>query len=224
MTDSQLLPTNLSHLVSLYSDGKTYSEQEPKSELRLGFIQDELQYVPTKSLLKYKMAYQLAENHIKSTDPNFKIFVNPDVDTVAGIFLSLLGSFSYEQLLNPGAEYVTENLHPSCSLIHYIDKLIIDREYEVCAELSSETHYEVNDPPSKDRFTNLVKKIKHNPYDHIDEHFKVCRTLYTYFLLSDTTGKYKSTISWREYEEDFIAYIEANFEYLHKKIDPKKLK
>lgn len=131
MTSS--LPSSLENLVLEYKDENTYKQNLNNSNpvIRDQTILDELANIGINEIINFKLARQLAINYLEIADYD----INIDLSCLAGIFLSLLGTFSYEELLNPKEQgFQIENL--TISVDDYIFLLLNSIQNKVTDYLS----------------------------------------------------------------------------------------
>lgn len=124
------LPPSIENLVQEYNDEKVYRENLNNTNqlLRKQILKEELKNISVNETVNFKLSRQLAINFIEKFSNND---INVDLSCLTGIFLSLLGIFTYEQLLYPADqtipfydEYNNDLYDYIFSQIRYIEKIV----------------------------------------------------------------------------------------------------
>lgn len=227
------LPESLSNLISQYQDQKAYLEQPSNLNSRSELLNTELQNIPTKSILKYKLAYDLAENYLNIKQNMFHKFLgvdlvmsksprNPDLDTIAGIFLIFLQSYQYKDLLDPNHAYpVLDEVIgiDYASVWGLINHKIIEQENLIFKQLTTDTFFgmdfnmpldQLKDNMISETIREMIRKLKIEEgidAGDYEKHVVFCRQIY--YQILNLNKDMKTTISWKEYTKEYIEFLKG---------------
>jgi hypothetical protein len=97
---SEDLPQDLNNLIESYTTEEKYKDDfiNSNTKAKKDVLFNELKDIDMDLIINFKLAKQLAENYIQNSNKKMYNYLN--IQSLTGIFLPLLNTYKYEQLLN----------------------------------------------------------------------------------------------------------------------------